>query len=349
MIKVAVIGCGYWGPNLVRNFYKSKDCKIVAVADLDTKRLDYIRKLFPSLETTTDTLRLLHHQDIDAIVVATPVSTHYDLAKEALLADKHVLVSKPLTQTSTEAEQLIALAEKHHRVLMVDHTFIYTGAARKIRELIDQGELGDIYYFDSVRVNLGLFQSDVNVVWDLGPHDFSIMDYVLSAEPISISAVGINAIPYSDNGHESVAYVTVRLRTGVIAHLHLSWLSPVKIRQTLISGSRRMIVYDHLDYNHQVKIYDKGVEICSTQDRYQAIVQYRTGDMYSPKVDQTEPLEIECQQFVDCCLGNVEPISNGHSGLRVVRLLEAAQQSMKRGGEVISLDFGKIRSMTSKI
>jgi predicted dehydrogenase len=337
MIKVGVIGCGYWGPNLVRNFYKTPHCEVVGVSDLRPERLQYIQSLYPKVQATPDALELIRNPQIDAIVVVTPVATHYELARAALLEGKHVLVTKPMTRTTAEARQLIELAEQKGLVLMVDHTFIYSGPVRKIKELIDQGELGQIYYYDSVRVNLGLFQNDVNVLWDLAPHDFSILAYLVEKEPISVSAIGARPVNCKHYEHESVAYVSVRFDDGTLAHVHVSWLSPVKIRRTLIGGSRKMVVYDHLDPDNQIKVYDKGVEIRSLEEQYQALVQYRTGDMWAPKVDQTEALEVECRHFIDCCLGKAKPLTDGYAGLQVVELLEAAQRSMDRGGEVISL------------
>jgi predicted dehydrogenase len=347
-VRVGVIGCGYWGPNLVRNFFKLQDCEVVAVADLDPMRLQQIQRLYPKLETTTGAVGLINRSDIDAVAVVTPVSTHYELAHAALRAGKHVLVSKSMTATSAQAEELIALAERQQRILMVDHTFIYGGPVRKIRELIDQGELGQIYYYDSVRVNLGLFQRDVNVLWDLAPHDLSIMTYLIGKEPVSVSALGARPVNSGNYQHKSVAYVTIRFADETLAHVHVSWLSPVKIRRTLIGGSRKMVVYDHLDPDNQVKVYDKGVEVRSPEEQHQALVQYRLGDMYAPKVDQTEALEIECQHFVDCGLGQAKPITDGYSGLKVVRLLEAAQQSMERDGEVIHLGLGGVPTHSAR-
>jgi len=348
VIRIGVIGCGYWGPNLVRNLYKLKDCEMAAVSDLRPDRLDQIRSLYPKLNTTTDALEVLHDPDIDAMAVITPVATHFEIAREALLAGKHVLVTKPMTRTVAEAEELIALAERNERVLMVDHTFIYSGPVHKIRELIDQGELGQIYYYDSVRVNLGLFQSDVNVLWDLAPHDFSILSYLVDKEPISVSAVGARPVNSEKYSHESVAYVTICFADDTIAHLHVSWLSPVKVRRTLIGGSRKMIVYDHLDPDNQVKIYDKGVEVRSAEEQYEALVQYRMGDMYAPKVDQTEALEVECKHFIDCIERGERPITDGHAGLQVVHLLEAAQRSMESGGEAIPFESGRASVHLSK-
>jgi predicted dehydrogenase len=337
-IRVGVIGYGYWGPNLVRNFAKVDECQIIAVADVSPKRLQIAQKQHPFLEATTSADEIIKRTDIDALAIATPVATHYALAKSALEHGKHVLVEKPLTEKVSQACELIELANRHKKTLMVDHTFIYSGAVRKIKELITQGEIGDIYYFDSVRVNLGLFQHDVNVLWDLCPHDFSIMSYLIEKEPISVSAIGASHIHYGNKPLESVAYVTVQLEGGILAHFHVNWLSPVKIRRTLIGGSKKMIVYDHLDPDNQVKVYDKGVEVATSEERYQALIQYRTGDMYAPKLDQTEPLELVCKHFVECVRTGKTPLTDGEAGLKVVRLLEAAQQSLQFAGAVVKLD-----------
>lgn len=337
MVRVAVIGCGYWGPNLVRNLFKVKDCEMVAVSDLRKERLEYIRSLYPGLKVTTDAAEILKDPTVDAVVIITPVSTHFPIAREALLAGKHVLVTKPMTRTVAEAEELIELAERNNCVLMVDHTFIYSGPVRKIRQLIDAKNLGRIYYIDSARVNLGLFQQDVNVLWDLAPHDFSILSYLIDEAPVSVSTIG--ARPFN-NGHydlESIAYVTVRFADETLAHIHVSWLSPVKIRRTIIGASHQMVVYDHLDPDNQIKVYDKKVEFLTAEEKYRLLVQYRTGDMYAPKVDQIEALEAECVHFVECIKNGYRPITDGIAGLQVVQLLEAAQRSMERQGEVVSL------------
>lgn len=266
VVRVGVIGCGYWGPNLVRNFYKTPNCEVVSVADLRPERLQYIRGLYPKIQATTNALEILRDPQIDAVVIVTPVATHFELAREALLMGKHVLVEKPMTRTVSEAKELIELAERSERVLMTGHTFVYSGPVRKIKELIGQGALGHIYYYDSVRVNLGLFQRDVNVLWDLAAHDFSILAYLVEKEPIGVSAVGARPVKSGNYKHESVAYVTIRFEDDTIAHVHVSWLSPVKIRRTLIGGSKQMVVYDHLDPDNQVKIYDKGVELRTTEE-----------------------------------------------------------------------------------
>lgn len=337
VIRIGVIGCGYWGPNLIRNFSKLEECQVVAVADHEPSKLKAVSRLYPRVETMTSAEDLLSRKAIDAVVLTTPISTHYDLACRALRRGKHVFVEKPMTATVAEAEKLIELADRAHRVLMVDHTFIYSGAVRTIKDLIESGEIGETYYYDSVRVNLGLFQHDVNVLWDLGPHDFSIMTHLLDRKATSVSAVGARLLRSENWQAESLAYVTIELSHGILAHFHLNWLSPVKIRRTLIGGSKKMIVYDHLDPDNQVKVFDKGVEIHTERERYQRLVQYRTGDMRAPKIDQTEALEVACRHFLACVTNRKRPLTDGHAGLQVVKLLEAAQQSMENHGKAVKL------------
>lgn len=337
-LRVGVVGYGYWGPNLARNFQKLPSAAVTGIADTDEQKLSAAGRQHPHARLSADAGTLLDDPNLDAVVIATPTATHHDLARTALDAGKHVLVTKPLAQSSEEVELLIARAEAAGRVLMVDHTFIYTGAVRTIRELIASGKLGDIFYCDAIRINLGLIQRDVNVLWDLGPHDLSILDYWFSARPTRVAAVGIEPVTRERQDRESVVYLTVWLEDGTLAHFHLSWLSPVKIRRSLIAGSRKMVVYDHLDPDYQVKIYDKGVDIMSKERMDEYLVQYRVGDVFSPKVDQTEALETECRHFVDCCDGQDTPITGGASGLRVLRTLEAAQESIRRGGEVVNIE-----------
>lgn len=335
-IKIGIIGCGYWGPNLIRNFVSTPGCEMAGIADINKERLDKINRLYPFLKIFADPIKMLKELEIDAVVIVTPVSTHYSLAKEALNIGKHVLVEKPMTGTVSEAKNLIKLAKKKNKVLMVDHTFVYCGAVRKLRETIDKHQLGEIYYFDSVRVNLGLFQKDTNVLWDLAPHDFSIMSYLLDKKPIEISAFGSKPVSYGNKGLESMAYVTIRLEGNTLAHFHLNWLSPVKVRRILIGGSKKMAIYDHLDPDNQVKIYNKGVSIMGKpENRYKALVQYRIGEMFAPKVDQTEALETVCKHFIECIQKGKKPITDGEAGLKVVNLLEKAQKSMKNQGKLI--------------
>jgi predicted dehydrogenase len=316
---------------------KVRDCRVAAVADQKPERLEAARHLKSDIKTTTVAKELVDSDSIDAVVIATPISTHFDLAKACLERGKHVLVEKPITRTVSEAEELIDLAREKSRVLMVDHTFIYSGAVRKLREIIDSGDIGEIYYCDSVRLNLGLFQSDVNVLWDLAPHDFSLLTYLLDKKPVRVTASGSSPVRWNGWRRESIAYVTVELEDSTIAHFHLNWLSPVKLRRTLIGGSRKMVVYDHLDADNQIKIFDKGIELHEDQDRYNVLVQYRMGDLLIPKVDQTEALETVCRHFVHCIQTGERPITDGYAGLRVVELLEAAERSMKHERESLRI------------
>jgi len=335
VINVGVVGCGYWGPNLVRNFSEITESKVVAVADLDEQRLRRIKGRYPSIDITTDYQALLRSADIDAIAIATPVATHYDLALKALLAGKHVFIEKPLTETVEQGERLIDEAEKRNLVLHVDHTFIYTGAVRKIRELIDKNELGDLYYYDSVRVNLGLFQPDVSVIWDLAVHDLSIMDYVFSANPIAVSTTGQRHV---EGNPENIAFLTLFFENSAIAHLHVNWLAPVKVRRTLIGGSRKMIVYDDLEPSEKVKVYDKGITLNGSKEKlYKALIDYRAGDMWAPQLEISEALRVEAQHFARCITEGEKSLSDGKAGLRVVRILEAATRSLNERGRPVKL------------
>lgn len=336
-MKVAVIGYGYWGPNLVRNFSWLEDIEVKYVCDLDENRLKKVKGLFPNVEiTTTDYSQVLADPEVTAIAIATPVNTHYSLASQALEADKHVLIEKPMTDNVNEAKKLVALADEKNRVLMVDHTFLYTGAVRKIKELNDSKQIGEIYYFDSVRVNLGLFQNDVNVIWDLAPHDLSIMRYIIEKNPISVSAVGVSHVK---DGLENIAYLTVFYDDTTFAHIHINWLSPIKVRQIMIGGSEKMVVYNDMENTEKIKVYDSGVEL-QPEDKdqlYNALIQYRTGDMFAPKLDQTEALRLECQHFKDCIEKGLKPISDGNFGLEIVKMLSAAQSSIEQQGKNILL------------
>ncbi len=340
MTTVGVIGCGYWGPNLIRNFVENERAALRWICDVDAHRLHGIGRRYPSARMTTDYQELLADTALEAVVVATPVATHYRFVKEALQAGKHVLVEKPFTTNMREADELLRLAETTGRTLMLDHTFIYTGAVRKIKEIVDSGEIGDLLYFDSVRINLGLFQRDINVVWDLAPHDLSIMDYIVGREPVALTATGSSHI---EPGVENIAYVMLRFADQFIAHFHFNWLAPVKIRRTLIAGSRKMIVYDDIEPTEKVRVYDKGVttnRIENDADKeaaYRTLVSYRTGDVWVPKLDSTEALTHVCAEFLDAIRTKRRPLTDGASGLRVVRLLEAAQQSINQGGRLIEL------------
>jgi len=337
---VGVIGCGYWGPNLLRNFAENETAELRWMCDLDAKRLTAMGRRYPGTQTTTDYKSLMADPELDAVAIATPVWTHFNFAKDALEAGKHVLVEKPLTASVAEAEQLIELAERSGLTLMVDHTFVYNGAVRKIKEIVQSGELGDLLYFDATRINLGLFQDDINVVWDLAPHDFSIMDFVVDGQPELLSAVGSCHIK---QGIENIAYVLLKFPNELIAHFHFNWLSPVKIRHTLIAGSRKMVVYDDIEPTEKVRVYDRGVTTRSESDvvdkeaAYQTLVSYRTGDVWVPKLDSTEALHYVCQEFLSAIAQSRRPLTDGQAGLRVVRLLEAAQRSIGAGGGPVRL------------
>jgi predicted dehydrogenase len=345
-IGVGVIGYGYWGPNLVRNFYETPGCTVVSVSDLRAERLAKVTPRYPTVETTTQFEDLFNDPRIDLIAIATPVSTHFDLAMRALRAGKHVFVEKPMTSDPDDAQRLIDEAERRGLVLAVDHTFVHTAAVRKIRELVDNGDLGDIYYYDSVRVNLGLFQHDVSVVWDLAVHDLSIMDHVLPVRPTAVSATGISHVPGQP---EDMAYVTLHFETSVMAHVHVNWLAPVKVRRTLIGGSRKMIVYDDLEPSEKIKVYDKGITLngngeTNGEKKYQMLVGYRAGDMWAPQMKVAEALSVELKQFVECVEQKKTPVTDGQAGLRVVRTLEAATQSLAHRGRVIELDNIKVHA-----
>ncbi len=340
MTTIGVIGCGYWGPNLIRNLAENERAELRWICDTDEKRLHAFARRYPATRAATDYRQLLADPALEAVVIATPVATHYRFAKDALAAGKHVLIEKPFTTHSAEAEELIALAAARGLTLMVDHTFVYTGAVRRIKEIVESGELGELLYFDSVRINLGLFQRDINVVWDLAPHDLSIMDYLVAREPIALTATGSSHI---EAGIENIAYVMLRFRDSFIAHFHFNWLSPVKIRRTLIAGSRKMIVYDDIEPTEKIRVYDKGVttnRIESDTDKeaaYRTLVSYRTGDVWVPKLDSTEALTHVCAEFLAAIAHRRQPLTDGAAGLRVVRLLEAAQESIDQGGRLIEL------------
>jgi predicted dehydrogenase len=331
MLKLGVIGYGYWGPNIVRNFSVHSDCRVVAVCDKNLKALAHVTSRHPSVRVVSDPEELMRSPEIDAVAIVTPVSTHYDLAKRALDNGKHVFVEKPMTATSAQGEALIELADRKNLQIMVDHTFLFTGAVRKIKQLIDEGVLGPLYYYDSTRVNLGLFQHDVNVIWDLAPHDLSIMDYLIGLEPDLVVATGGAHL----DDMEDMAYVTLYFPNNIIAHLNVNWLSPVKVRTTLIGGQRKMLVWNDLDPAEKIKVYDKGVEVGTEQGRYQLLVSYRSGDMWAPRVDPSEALQLEARYFLDCVDSGTRPFNDGRAGLRVVRILEAASESLKRRSEMV--------------
>jgi predicted dehydrogenase len=328
-MKVGVIGYGYWGPNLVRNLAEMEGADLRWCADKRPDRRALAKKRYPFLQVTEDAADVIDDPALDAVVIATPVSTHYPLAKRALERGKHVLIEKPMARSAAEAQELLELAERNGLVLMVDHTFIYTGAVRRMKEILDVGELGELYYLDSVRVNLGFFQSDIDVLWDLAPHDLAILTYLVRETPQFVSATGAN---HTGSGLADVAYMTMHFANNFIAHFHVNWLSPVKIRQMLIGGSRRMLVYNDMEPSEKVRVYDRGVRVTTEENIYKTLVDYRTGDMWAPKLENREALAVECDHFVECVRFHKVPWSNAAAGLTVVRLLEAAAKSIAAGG-----------------
>ena len=333
MIRVGVIGYGYWGPNVVRNLHGLENVCVAVVCDKSPAALARVRKVYPGIATTTDANDVLRSPEIDAVAVITPVWTHYELAKTALENGKHVFVEKPLTSSAAQAEELIEIAARKKLTIMVDHTFLFTGAVRKIRELTEKGVLGNLYYYDSLRVNLGLFQHDVSVIWDLAPHDLSIMDHLIKKEPEAIVATGEKHL----NGVEDVAFMTIHFPDSVIAHINVNWLSPVKIRTTLIGGQKRMVVWNDLVADEKVRVYDKGVQISNGEGIRDLLVSYRSGDMWAPQIEQTEALRVELSYFADCIMNDETPFNDGQAGLRVVRMLEAAECSIRKRGELVRL------------
>ena len=334
MVKIGIIGYGYWGPNLVRNFFECGAAQVKAVSDLRADRLKSVAGRYPTVQTTTNHRELLDNPDIDAVAIATPVSSHYELALQALQAGKHVLVEKPFTATVEQGQRLIEEADRRKLTLMVDHTFLFTPAVRKIKELVNAGDLGRLYYYDSVRVNLGLFQHDVNVLWDLAVHDLSIMDFILGASPQAVSATGMAHVAGQP---EDMAFLTCYFADSVIAHFHVNWLAPVKIRRTLIGGDRKMIVYDDLEPSEKIKVYDKGITVNEPEGIYKMMVGYRTGDMWAPQLATTEALLAEARHFAECVETGKRPLTDGQAGLNVVRILEAASASIRNRGQPVEL------------
>jgi predicted dehydrogenase len=344
-MKIAVIGCGYWGPNLVRNFIQSNKVDGIVCCDLDQKRLDRMKGLYPSVEVLTDYKALLDKPDLDAAVIATPVKMHHPIAKDFLSHGKHVLVEKPFTHSYETAQELIKLAEEKNKVLMVDHTFEYTAAVNKIKTIVENGELGKIFYISCVRVNLGLFQPDINVVWDLAPHDISTILYIVGEPPVSVNCQGK---AHFHSNIEDVATTTLNFKNDIIAFIHSSWLDPNKIRRTTIVGSRRMLVYDDIEPQEKIKIYDKGVEIPPYYDTYAEFqFSYRYGDIHSPRIEDYEPLKKECDHFIECANRGISPLSDGYSGLRVVSILEAASKSLSLQGKAVPIQGLRARSKKS--
>jgi len=333
MIKFGVIGYGYWGPNIVRNLMNLDRAKVGAIAEINPKGQARARKACPGVTVTPSAMEVITSPDIDAIAIVSPVWTHYDLTRAALENGKHVFVEKPFTSTAAQGEELISLAEQKNLRIMVDHTFLFTGAVKRIKQLIEEGALGNLYYYDSTRVNLGLFQHDINVLWDLAPHDLSIMDHLIKASPEAVVATGEGHL----NGHEDVAYMTLYFPEKVIAHINVNWLSPVKVRTTLIGGEKRMIVWNDLEADEKVKVYDKGVKITSREGVYELLVSYRSGDMWSPQLEAVEALSQELGYFVECISGGANPHNDGCAGLRVVKMLEAATESLSKRGALVYL------------
>lgn len=335
MLNCAILGFGYWGPNLVRNFNSVSECKVKYVCDFRDERLSLVNKQYPSILTTKDFDTVLNDSSIDAVIIATPVFTHFELAKKALLKGKNVLIEKPMTSTSNEALELFEIAQKMQKLLMVDHTFLYTGAIQKMKQLIDSSSIGNIKYFDSTRINLGLFQPDINVLWDLAPHDISILNYLINDTPYSVNATGVS---HTHNGIENIAYLTVNYKSGFIAHFNCSWTSPVKIRTMLIGGDKKMMLFNDLEPTEKIKVYDTGYDYKSDEDKRRILVDYRAGDVFIPKIDVKEALFGMASDFINSIKNNSKPISDFESGLNVIKILEASQLSIKQNGKEIVLN-----------
>jgi predicted dehydrogenase len=332
-MNFGVIGYGYWGPNIVRNLASLEGSQVLAIADVSPVARKRALKAYPGIPVTPDASDVILSAEIDAVAVVTPVWTHFELARAALENGKHVFVEKPFTSNSAQGEELINLAQQKNLKIMVDHTFLFTAAVKKISQLLDEGTVGKLYYYDSTRVNLGLFQHDINVLWDLAPHDLSIMDYLIEPSPEAIVATGQGHL----NGHEDVAFMTLYFPEKVIAHINVNWLSPVKVRTTLIGGEKRMLVWNDLEADEKVRVYDKGVKITDSEGVYELLVNYRSGDMWAPHLEQVEALHQELSYFVDCISNGKEPFNDGCAGLRVVRMLEAASESLSKRGSLVYL------------
>ncbi|HEY6402985.1 MAG TPA: Gfo/Idh/MocA family oxidoreductase [Blastocatellia bacterium] len=327
MIGIAIVGYGYWGPNLARNFAETEGASLAMVCDADPRRRALAQKRFPALVCAADFDEALRNPDVNAVAIATPVHTHYELAKRAIKAGKHVLVEKPMTSRVDEAEELVALAEKNGVVLMVDHVFVYSPPVLKMKEMVAQGRLGKLFFIDSVRINLGLFQHDVNVVWDLAPHDLSIVDFLVDRLPVSLSAYGTT---HANHDIEDVAYLNLDYGAGLIANFHVNWLSPVKVRQMIIGGSERSLIYNDLHVDEKIKVYDRGIDVGEDpEQRHKAMISYRSGDVWSPNLATREPLSRMAEHFVSCIKSGQQPVSNGKTGVRIVKILDAAQRSIK--------------------
>jgi len=334
MLRIGAIGYGYWGPNIVRNFSMASESQVTMVCDMNSQVLKKVKKVYPHIRVTTDFATMIKDPDVDAVAIATPVFTHYEFAKMSLQAGKSVFVEKPFTYTVAEAEELVELARKKNQKIMVDHTFLYTGAVRKIKQLIEDQVLGDLYYFDSVRVNLGLFQHDVNVIWDLAPHDISIMHYLIGDNPQAVVATGAG---HFGRKLEDIAYLTIYYPRNVIAHISVNWLSPVKVRTTLIGGKKKMLVWNDLEPDEKLKIYDKGVDVKTKEGQYNLLVDYRSGDMWAPKIEQTEALRLIAEKFVDYVVNGGTVVNDGAAGLNVVKILTAANESLSKKSKTVYL------------
>lgn len=334
MIKIGIIGYGYWGPNLVRNFFGQKNCIVKAVADARPQRLEQLAHLYPNINGVKDANDIITNPEIDAVVIATPVFTHFSLAKQALENGKHVLLEKPMASSVEECETLIELAAKKKLTLMVDHTFLYTGAVEKIKETIDAGDIGNVKYIDSTRINLGLFQPDINVLWDLAPHDLSILRYLHEETPYSVNATGVS---HTVNGIENMAFLTVNYNSGFIAHFNCSWSSPVKVRMMMIGGDKKMIVYNDVEPTEKIKLYDTAYELKTDEDKNRILVDYRVGDIYVPKINNKEALASVANDFLNSISQSLMPRSSSSIGLDIVKILEASEQSIKNNGKEIKL------------
>jgi predicted dehydrogenase len=335
MIKIGLIGFGYWGPNLARNFNFNEDIELAAICDFSQDRLNKAARFYPYTKMYNNVNDLFQDSELDAIAIATPVAAHYELAKQAIESGRHVWIEKPMTETVEQGVELIELAQQKGKTVIVDHTFVYTGAVRKIKKLVESGELGNLIYYDSTRVNLGLFQQDVNVIWDLAPHDISIMDFLMPFKKYAVSATGSH---YYGNGIVPKSLVSIYMQDNTVGHINVSWVSPVKIRHTLIGGTSKMVLYDDNEPSEKVKVYDKGVELNYTKEElYQLNVQYRVGDMYAPKLENHEALALETEHFADCLINGTEPLTGGEAGLEVVKVLVAAEESLKQRGAPVEL------------
>jgi predicted dehydrogenase len=338
MINIAAVGCGYWGPNLIRNFVTSPYTELLWACDLDAKQLERVLAPYPGVKRSTVLEDVLADDTVDAVAIATPVNTHFPIAKMCLESGKHVLLEKPLASSVEQGKKLVDLAKEKNLQLMCDHTFCYHGAVKKIKEIVQSGTLGQLLYFDSVRVNLGLFQQDINVIWDLAPHDLSIVDFIVDEKPVLVSAHGVS---HSGNGIENIAYISLGYQNSFIAHFHVNWLSPVKVRMTMIAGNEKMLVWNDLDMTEPIKIYDKGIEVKHTEreKKDRLLVSYRSGDMYAPRTDQTEALKSVVKEFAECVTENRPALTDGEAGLRVLRILDAAERSIKADGANVRIEY----------